>query len=243
MPKQRYYQYIQQPQKQTFSDIVDQQIQLINQRRAQEGAQQMQVMAEQQKIQDGQAKELYGFNVDELSDVDREIFNAKKSWMKDRIDGYYYSGENRDEFQQDVVTLKTRFEELKAHTDNTKAERAKLEGWVSGSQQWTDNTLELKDDINSYNLKLQNWKNGGVDPSTIQVDPATGDAYGMYTDINGNPLMNEQGQPQFGLVHQSPTRGAKEYFAPTTSPYANLLPGKFSKDFSAAATRLRKTKA
>lgn len=239
MPKQRYYQYIQQPQQQTFSDIVDQQIQLINQRRAQEGAQQMQVMAEQQKIQDGQAKELYGFNVDELSDVDREIFNAKKSWMKDRIDGYYYSGENRDEFQQDVVTLKTRFEELKAHTDNTKAERAKLEGWVSGTQQWTDTTQEFKDDINSYNLKLQNWKKGGIDPQSLKIDPATGDAYAMYTDINGNALVDEQGNPQFGLAHQSPTRGAKEYFAPTTQPYANLLPGKFSKEFSAAANRLK----
>ena len=241
MPEQKYYDYLkpQAPQP-TFSDLVDQQIQLINQRNQQQAAQQMMVAAEQQKIQDNQSKELYGFDVEDLSEIDREVFNAKKQWMKERIDSYHYSGGNRDEFQQDVVTLKTRFEELKAHTDNTKTERAKLEGWVSGSQQWTDNTLELKDNMDSYSLKLQNWKKGGVDPSTIQIDPATGDAYGMYTDINGNPLMNEQGQPQFGMVHQSPTRGAKEYFAPTTAPYANLLPGKFSKDFSAAATRLRK---
>ena len=200
----------------------------------------MLVEAEKRKIQDKQQSELYGFKVEDLSELDREVFNAKKQWVKDRIDNYYYSGSNRDEFMQDVTTLTTRFDELQAHSENTKSEREKLEGWVSGTQQWTDQTLELKDDLNSYNLKLNNWKNGGVDPSTIQIDPTTGDAYGTYTDINGNPLMDDQGNPQFGLVHQSPTRGSKEYFTPTTAPYADLLPGAFSKDFSAAATRLRK---
>ena len=237
----KYYDYLkpQAPQP-TFSDIVDQQIQLINQRKAQEAAQQMQVQFQQQKIQDAQAKELYGFDVEKLTDVDREIFNAKKQWMKDRIDSYYYSGKNRDEFLQDVSTLKTRYDELKAHVDNTKSEKEKLEGWVSGTQPWTDKTMELKDDINSYNLKVQNWKQGGIDPSSMQIDPSTGDVYAQYTDINGNPLFDEAGNPQFGPAHASPTRGAKEYFTPTAAPYANLLPGKFSKDFSAAATRLRK---
>lgn len=240
MPKQKYYDYLKpQTPAVSFSEMVDQQIQLINQRKSQEAAQQMQVMAHQQKIQDGQSKELYGFNVDELSEVDREIFNAKKTWMKDRIDNYYYSGKNRDEFQQDVATLKTRFEELKSHTDNTKAEREKLEGWISGTTPWTDKTLELKDDMNSYNLKLQNWKRGGIDPESIQIDPTTGDAYAAYTDINGNPLMDQNGMPQYGPAHQSPTRGSKEYFTPTTAPYANLLPGKFSKDFAAATRRLK----
>lgn len=240
MPEQKYYNYdapkLQQP---TFSDIVDQQIQLIEQRKAQEAQQQIMIAAEQRKIQDKQAEELYGFDVEDLSELDREVFNAKKQWMKDRIDSYYYSGANRDEFMQDVATLTTRFDELKAHSDNTKNERAKLEGWVSGTQQWTDDANELKDDLNSYNLKISNWENGGIDPSTIQVDPATGDAYANYTDINGNPLLDEQGNPQYGLVHQSPTRGSKEYFTPTTAPYANLLPGKFSKEFSAAANRLK----
>ena len=48
-----------------------------------------------------------------------------------------------------------------------------------------NNANELKDDIGSYNLKISNWEKE-VDPSTIQVDPATGDAYANYTDINGN---------------------------------------------------------
>ena len=240
MPKQKYYNYeapkLPQP---TFSDMVDQQIQLIQQRKSQEAQQQIMIAAEQRKIQDKQAEQLYGFDVEDLSELDRDVFNAKKQWMKDRIDSYYYSGSKRGEFMQDVSTLTSRFDELKAHSDNTKAERAKLEGWVSGTQQWTDSQNELKDDINSYNLKISNWENGGVDPSSIQIDPATGDAYGNYTDINGNPLLDQQGNPQYGLVHQSPTRGSKEYFTPTTSPYANLLPGKFSKEFSAATNRLK----
>lgn len=241
MPEQKYYNYdapkLPQP---TFSDIIDQQIQLINQRKAQEAQEQMQIAAQQRKIQDSQAEKLYGFKVEDLSELDRNVFNAKKQWMKDRIDSYYYSGSNRDEFMQDVATLTMRFDELKSHSDNIKSEKEKLEGWVSGTTPWTDKANELKDDINSYNLKVSNWEKGGVDPSTIQVDPATGDAYANYTDINGNPLLDEQGNPQYGLVHQSPTRGSKEYFTPTMAPYANLLPGKFSKDFSAAATRLRK---
>lgn len=244
MAEQKYYDYLkpQAPQP-TFSDLVDQQIQLIEQRNSQQAAQQLQVQNAQQKIQDDQAKELYGFDVEGLSDVDRQIFNAKKDWMKDRIDNYHYSGSDRDDFMEDVTTLKTRYEELKAHSKNTKSEREKLEGWVSGTAQWTDKTLELKDDLNSYNLKLNNWKKGGIDPSTIQVDPATGDAMAMYTDINGAPLLDQQGMPQYGPAHASPTRGSKEYFTPTTAPYANLLPGKFSKDFSAAATRLRKNES
>jgi len=240
MPKQKYYDYLKpQAPAPTFSDIVDQQIQLINQRKSQQAAEQMQIAAQQQKIQDAQAKEIYGFDVEKLTEVDREIFNSKKQWMKDRIDSYYYSGKNRDQFMQDLSTLSTRYDELKTHVDNTKNEKAKLEGWVSGTTPWTDKTMELKDDMNSYNLKVQNWKNGGIDPSTIQIDPVTGDAYAQYTDINGNPLMDEAGNPQFGPAHASPTRGAKEYFTPTTAPYANLLPGKFSKEFSAAANRLK----
>ena len=196
MPKQKYYNYeapkLPQP---TFSDMVDQQIQLIQQRKSQEAQQQIMIAAEQRKIQDKQAEQLYGFDVEDLSELDRDVFNAKKQWMKDRIDSYYYSGSKRGEFMQDVSTLTSRFDELKAHSDNTKAERAKLEGWVSGTQQWTDSQNELKDDINSYNLKISNWENGGVDPSSIQIDPATGDAYGNYTDINGNPLLDQQGNP------------------------------------------------
>jgi hypothetical protein len=240
MPKQKYYDYLKpEAPAPTFSDMVDQQIALINERKSQEAAQQMQIAAQQQKIQDSQAQELYKFKVEDLSELDRELFNAKKEWMGDRINSYYYSGNKRGEFMQDVAALKNRFEELKVHTDNTKAERAKLEGYVSGTTPWTDTAMELKDDINSYNLKLENWKKGGIDPSTIQVDPATGDAYAQYTDINGNPLLDEQGNPQFGMAHLSPTRGAKEYFTPTVSPYGNLLPGKYSKDFSAAASRLK----
>jgi hypothetical protein len=219
MPKQKYYDYLKpQAPAPTFSDIVDQQIQLINQRKSQQAAEQMQIAAQQQKIQDAQAKEIYGFDVEKLTEVDREIFNSKKQWMKDRIDSYYYSGKNRDQFMQDLSTLSTRYDELKTHVDNTKNEKAKLEGWVSGTTPWTDKTMELKDDMNSYNLKVQNWKNGGIDPSTIQIDPVTGDAYAQYTDINGNPLMDEAGNPQFGPAHASPTRGAKEYFTPTTAP-------------------------
>ena len=240
MPKQKYYDYLKpEAPAPTFSDMVDQQIALINERRSQEAAQQMQIAAQQQKIQDSQAQELYKFKVEDLSELDRELFNAKKQWMGDRINSYYYSGNKRGEFMQDVAALKNRFEELKVHTDNTKAERVKLEGYVSGTTPWTDTTMELKDDINSYNLKLENWKKGGIDPSTIQVDPTTGDAYAQYTDINGNPLLDEQGNPQFGMAHLSPTRGAKEYFTPTVSPYGNLLPGKYSTDFSAAANRLK----
>jgi len=241
MPKDKYYDYLKpQAQAPTFSDVIEQQINLISQRKSQEAAQQMQGAIQQRKIQDEQAKELYGFDVDDLSQLDREVFNAKKQWMKDRIDSYYYSGANRDEFMEDVSTLNARFNELKAHSDNTKNERAKLEGWVSGTTPWTDSVNELKDDVNSYNLKLSQWEQGGIDPSSVQIDPTSGDAYANYTDINGNPLLDEQGNPQFGLVHQSPTRGSKEYFTPTTSPYPNLLPGEYSKDFSAATTRLRK---
>ena len=73
----------------------------------------------------------------------------------------------------------------------------------------------------------------------MEVDPATGDAYGYYVDINGTRLQDEAGADQYGPVQLSPTRGSKEYFAPTVSPYENLLPGAFSKDFASAATRLK----
>ncbi len=86
------------------------------------------VAAEQRKIQDKQAEKLYGFDVEDLSELDREVFNAKKQWMKDRIDSYYYSGANRDEFMQDVATLTTRFDELKTHSDNTKTKEQSLKG-------------------------------------------------------------------------------------------------------------------
>ncbi len=67
MAKEKYYDYLKpKVQAPTFTDVVEQQIDLINQRRSQEAAQQMQVFAQQRKIQDEQAKELYGFDVDQI---------------------------------------------------------------------------------------------------------------------------------------------------------------------------------
>ena len=236
----KYYDHLkpQLPQ-QNFSDVVNQQLQIVQQQQQQRLAQQMLVEKEQRKILDAQQKQLLGFDVSKFSDVDTQVFAAKRDWVADRINNFYYTGSNRSEFVNDVTTLKTTYETLEQHHLNTSKERDTLEGYVSGTQPWTDKVMQLGDNKESLDYKVQQWNNSGVDPGSIEIDPETGDAYAYYVDINGTRMQGEDGKDMYGLVSQAPTRGSKEYFAPTVSPYANLLPGEFSKDYASAATRLK----
>ena len=225
--------------RQNFSDIVNEQMGLIKQQQQSRLAQDFLVEKEQRKTLDAQQKELKGFDVSKFSEVDVEVFSAKKEWLADRIKNFYYTGSKRGEFVDDVNALNTRFDELEYHQKNTKSEKETLEGYVSGSKPWTDKSLKLGDTKESLDYKNMQWNNSGIEPGSMEVDPATGDAYGYYVDINGTRLQDESGADQFGPVQGSPTRGSKEYYAPTVSPYDNLLPGAFSKEFAAAANRLK----
>ena len=240
MAKNKYYDYLKPklPQ-QSFSDIVDQQISIVQQQQQARAAQDMQIMKARQKSYESQQRELLGFDVADMSEVDKQTFAAKRDWLKGRIDDFYYNPSNYGEFVEDVTALKGLHATLKNHYDNTKTGMNNLEGWVSGTKQWTDKDLELKDDINTLNAKRQMWEMSGIDVESIQVDPATGDTYAFYTDINGNRMKDQSGQDMYGLASQAPSRGSQEYFSPTAAPYANILPGKFSSDFSAAAKRLK----
>ena len=95
----KYYDHLkpQLPQ-QNFSDIVNQQLQIVQQQQQQRLAQQMMVEKEQRKMQDAQQKELLGFDVSKFSDVDTQVFAAKRDWLADRINNFYYTGSNRSEF-------------------------------------------------------------------------------------------------------------------------------------------------
>jgi len=240
MAKNKYYDHLkpQLPQ-QSFSDIVEQQLGIIQQQQQARAAQDMQIQKARQKSFESQQKELLGFDVSDMSEVDKQTFGTKRDWLKGRIDDYYYNPSNYGEFVEDVNSLKGLHGTLKNHTENTKTGRNNLEGWVSGTKQWTDKDLELKDNMNTLNAKRQMWEMSGIDPESMQIDPNTGDTYAFYTDINGNRMKDESGQDMFGLASDAPSRGSQEYFSPTASPYANMMPGSFSKDFSAAARRLK----
>jgi len=226
--------------RQSFSDVVNEQLNIVQQQQQAGLAQQLRAQKDQQKVLDAQQKKLLGFDVSNFSDVDKEVFAAKRDWLADRINNFYYTGSNRGEFVNDVNTLSGRYDELEQHYNNISTEREALEGYVSGTKKWTDKNLRLADDINSLNYKNSQWDNSGIDPESLEIDPATGDAYGFYVDINGMRLKDDNGVDQFGPVQGSPTRGSKEYFSPTVAPYENLLPGAFSKDFSAGANRLKR---
>ena len=240
MTEQKYYDHLK-PKlpKQSFSDMVDQQLEIVQQQQQMRAAQDMQAMKARQKAMESQQKQLLGYDVADMSELDKQTFGAKRDWLKGRIDSYYYGPQNYGQFVEDVNSLKTLHAELKNHADNVSTSMKNLEGWVTGTKDWTNNELELKDDMNTLNAKRQMWEMSGIDPTAVTVDE-NGDTYGFYTDINGVRLKDESGKDLYGLAVQAPSRGSQEYFSPTTAPYGNLLPGKFSKDFSAAATRLRK---
>ena len=237
--EQKYYDHLK-PKlpKQSFSDMVNQQMEIVQKQQQLRAAQDMQIMKARQKQMESQQKQLLGYDVADMSEVDKQTFGAKRDWLKGRIDGYYYGPQNYGQFVEDVNSLKTLHAELKNHSDNVSSSMNNLEGWVAGTKDWTNNDLELKDDINSLNYKRQMWEMSGIDPSSIKVDE-NGDTYAYYTDINGNRLKDANGQDMFGLASQAPSRGSQEYFSPTTAPYANLLPGEFAKKFSSSLVKLR----
>ena len=226
--------------RQSFSDVVNEQLNIVQQQQQAGLAQQMRAQKDQQKILDAQQNKLLGFDVSNFSDVDKEVFAAKRDWLADRINNFYYTGSKRGEFIDDVNTLSGRYDELEHHYNNIKVEREALEGYISGTRKWTDDNLRLADDINSLNYKNSQWDNSGIDPESLEIDPATGDAYGYYVDINGTRLKDDNGVDQFGPVQGSPTRGSKDYFSPTVTPYENLFPGEFSKRHASGANRLKR---
>lgn len=238
MAEQKYIDLKPQLQPTSFSDVVDQQIQIINQQRAQRAAFEFSMSRDRQKQVESQQKETLGFDVADLSEVDKQTFTNKMNWVKGRINDYYYSGEKTGEFVEDINNLKTLHAGLKNHYENVKTSMNNLEGWVSGTKQWTNNELELKDNVETFNNKRMQWEMSGIDPTSLKVDER-GDTYAYYTDINGQRMKDENGQDMYGLASAAPSRGSQEYFSPTSQPYGNLYPGKFSKEFSAAAKRLK----
>ena len=226
--------------KQSFSDIVNEQLNIVQQQQQSRFAQELRAQKDQRKVLDAQQKQTLGFDVSKLSDIDKEVFAAKRDWLSDRINSFYYTGSKRGEFINDVNDLSNRFEELEYHQNNIATEKETLESYVSGTKQWTDKNLRLGDDVNSLNYKNSQWNNSGIDPNSLEIDPATGDAYGYYVDINGTRLKDESGADQFGPVQLSPTRGSKEYFSPTVTPYDNLFPATYCKPFASTATRIKK---
>ena len=237
--KQKYYDHLK-PQlpKQSFSDMVNQQMEIVQKQQQLRAAQDMQIMKARQKQMESQQKQLLGYDVADMSEVDKQTFGAKRDWLKGRIDNYYYGPQNYGQFVEDVNALKTLHAELKNHSDNVSSSMNNLEGWVAGTKEWTNKDLELKDDMNTLNMKRQMWEMSGIDPTSIKVDE-NGDTYAYYTDINGQRLKDADGQDMYGLASQAPSRGSQEYFSPTTSPYANLMPGEFSKKFASPLVKLR----
>ena len=206
MTEQKYYDHLK-PKlpKQSFSDMVDQQLAIVQQQQQLRASQDMQIMKARQKQMESQQKQLLGYDVADMSEVDKGTFGAKRDWLKGRIDNYYYGPQNYGQFVEDVNSLKTLHAELKNHSDNVSSSMNNLEGWVSGTKDWTNNDMELKDDANTLNAKRQMWEMSGIDPTAVNVDE-NGDTYGFYTDINGTRLKDEGGQDLYGLAVQAPSR-------------------------------------
>ena len=122
----------------SFSQMMEQQIQIVEQQRAQRAAAQFEMQKNRQKQLESQQKELLGFDVSDMSEIDKQTFGAKRDWLKGRIDNYYYTGGNTGEFVEDVNSLKMLHQELGNHYDNVKSSMENLEGWVTGTKDWTD---------------------------------------------------------------------------------------------------------
>ena len=160
--------------RQSFSDVVNEQLNIVQQQQQSRFAQELRAQKDQRKVLDAQQKQLLGFDVSKFSDIDKEVFAAKRDWLADRINNYYYTGSQRGEFINDVNDLSNRFEELEYHQNNTATEKETLESYVSGTKKWTDKTLRLGDDVNSLNYKNSQWNNSGIDPNSLEIDPAYG---------------------------------------------------------------------
>ena len=89
MAKNKYYDHLKPklPQ-QSFSDIVEQQIGIIQKQQQARAVQEMQIQKARQKAFESQQKELLGFDVSDMSEVDKQTFATKRDWLKGRIDDY-----------------------------------------------------------------------------------------------------------------------------------------------------------
>jgi len=239
MAKDKYYDHLKPKLPPvSFSQAIEQQIQIVEQQRKARAASDMAMSKDRQKQLERQQKELLGFDVSNMSEVDKQVFANKRDWLKGRINNYYYTGNNTGQFIEDVNSLKNLHQELGNHYENVKGAQNNLEGWVTGTKQWTNKDLDLKDDINTFNQKRTMWEMSGIDPTSLRVD-ANGDTYGYYTDISGNRIKGQDGNPVYGLAAAAPTRGSQEYFSPTMAPYENLLPAKFAESFHKTLTKVR----
>lgn len=238
----KYYDYLKpKAQQVSFSDTVNQQMMMLEAQQQRQSSAALKSIKDRQKTMTAQERQLLGFDTEGFSDVHKEAFNNKLLHTRAKVNDFYYSGSHQGEFFEDIMSLKELHGDFKRHSTNVKSERQALEGWVTGTKDWTDKNNELRDDITTLSMKNDMWNNSGIDIQSLQYNPATGDAYAYYTDINGDRLQGEDGQDVFGLVSASPTLGSKSFYSPTASPYSNLYPGAFSKNFSSSLGRLEGT--
>ena len=114
----------------SFSQMLDQQLQLVEQQRQQRAASDLAMSKDRQKQLEAQQKKLLGFDVSNMSEVDKGVFAAKRDWVSSRINNYHYTGNNIGEFVDDINSLTALHQDIGNHFENTKGSRGNLEGWV-----------------------------------------------------------------------------------------------------------------
>ena len=190
----KYYDYLKpKAQQPNFSDVVSQQMGMLEAQQQQQAASMLKSNKDRQKSMSAQEKQLLGFDTENFSSVHKEAFNNKLLHTRGKVNDFYYTGANQGDFFEDIMALKELYGQYKSHHTNVKSEMNALEGWVTGVKPWTDKDNQLLDNMDSLEVKNNQWSSSGVEAGSIEVDPATGDSYGYYTDINGKRLQGEDG--------------------------------------------------
>lgn len=180
-----------------------------------------------------QLQSTYGFAFSNWAADDVERFAEHRDLVTEQIRNGYYDEESGNggyvKFLQHLEGLNN------AHDSFTPSEamitqRQNLQQAILEGQAHYDNNFELVDDFDTFTQKNSVFNTGGV--SNVEFDPLTMQHVGTYLDMEGNPIIGEDGQETRGPVSGAPTRNSRELFFPTLKERGGMDPSDIANKFS-----------
>ena len=174
-----------------------------------------------------QLSNLYGLKYDDWAEADVERFAKHRDVFSDKVQNGYYDEEagngGYSRFLEDLEGFGLTYDKYAQAGDKTViAQRTNLQNAIENGM--NDNNFVLTDDVSSLAEKDRIFDLGGVDTDGQVFNEETMQWEGYYVDFEGNRITGEDGEPQFGPILDSPTRGDRGLYAPSLEERGGMAP-------------------
>ena len=180
-----------------------------------------------------QLQTIHGFTYENWAKSDVDRFSEHRDVLSERVTGGYYDEESGNggysKFLQDLEGLNNSYDSF-TPSEAMIQQRSDLQQSILEGGGNYDNNFELVDTYETFAQKEGIFDTGGV--KNVEFDSQTMQHVGTYIDMEGNPILGEDGKEIRGPIGEAPMRGSRELFFPTLKERGGMDPSDIAATFS-----------